>query len=179
VSGSVFGSIHSFFQSATWFVIETLAVLFVLLFWAATVYWVRKDAKRRIASLAFVRIATVLATVPPFLGPLVYMLFRPPEYLDDVRERELEIQAIERRLGVRECPVCRAEVDPEFLLCPICTTRLRTSCVTCLRPLESAWLICPYCETPVGPTNPTLDLRPPTKPARNPWPTRASSREAT
>ena len=29
----------------------------------------------------------------------VYMLFRPPEYLEDVRERELEIKAMEERLG--------------------------------------------------------------------------------
>ena len=32
-------------------------------------------------------------------APLIYMLFRPPEYLEDVRERELEIKAMEKRLG--------------------------------------------------------------------------------
>ena len=29
----------------------------------------------------------------------IYMLFRPPEYLEDVRERELEIKAMEERLA--------------------------------------------------------------------------------
>ena len=60
------------------------------------------------------------------------MLFRPPEYLEDVRERELEIKAMEKRLGGRDlhCPVCRAEVDEDFLVCPVCTTKLRQACVT-------------------------------------------------
>lgn len=169
MTSSIFGGIHSFFQSATWFVIQTLAVMFVVLFWAATIYWVRKDAKRRIGSTLLIRGATILATVPPFFGPLIYMLFRPPEYLDDVRERDLEIQAIERRLGVPKCPVCRAEVDPEFLVCPACTTRLRVSCAACQRPLESAWLVCPYCETPTRPLQPTLELRTP-PPAPKPPP---------
>jgi predicted amidophosphoribosyltransferase len=96
----------------------------------------------------------VLGLVPPFLGALVYMLFRPPEYLEDVRERELEIKAMEHRLSHRgelHCPVCRAEVDPAFLVCPVCTTRLRQSCRSCKQPLEALWQVCPYCETPVEP----------------------------
>ena len=79
------------------------------------------------------------------------MLFRPPEYLEDVRERELEIRAMEERLRGRDlrCPVCRAEVDPAFLICPVCTTKLKQACVSCKSPLEPLWQICPYCETPV------------------------------
>jgi double zinc ribbon protein len=160
---SVFGGIHSFFQSATWFAIQTLGLLFLILFWAATVYWVRKDAKRRITSRSLIRLVTLIGAVPPFLGPLVYMLFRPPEYLEDIRERELEIQAIKRGLGARECSVCHAEVDADFLVCPVCTTRLRQSCANCLRPLDSAWLVCPYCETLVETVAPV------------PWPTSTSS----
>ena len=70
-----------------------------LLFWLATVYWVNKDARRRIEDPFLVALATLIGAIPPFLGPLIYMLFRPPEYLEDVRERELEIRAIESRLG--------------------------------------------------------------------------------
>ena len=38
------------------------------------------------------------------------MFFRPPEYLQDARERELEIKAMEERLAQldQRCPVCRA-----------------------------------------------------------------------
>ena len=55
----------------------------------------------------------LLGVVVPFFGPFIYMLFRPPEYLEDVRERELEIKAMEDRLSKRDlhCPVCRSEVD--------------------------------------------------------------------
>src|SRR5438105_14973080 len=91
VTGSFFGGVHGFFHSTTWSVIETLGLLFVVLLWAATVYWVYKDAKRRVATPVLVWAATALGAVLPLLGPLVYMLFRPPEYLEDVRERELEI----------------------------------------------------------------------------------------
>ena len=79
------------------------------------------------------------------------MLFRPPEYLEDVRERELEIKAMEERLGgaTSHCPVCRAEVDASFLVCPVCTTKLKQACVDCKAPLEPLWQVCPYCETPV------------------------------
>jgi predicted amidophosphoribosyltransferase len=79
------------------------------------------------------------------------MFFRPPEYLEDVRERELEIKAMEKRLALRDlhCPVCRAEVDVSYLVCPVCTTKLKQACVNCKQPLEALWQICPYCETRV------------------------------
>lgn len=154
---SFFGSLHDFFHSATWDAIRTLGTLFVFVFWGATVYWVYKDARRRFAERKLVWVSAVIGAIPPFLGPLVYMLFRPPEYLEDVRERELEIRAIEKRLDERdeECTVCGSAVGQEFLVCPVCTTRLRQACETCQKPLEPAWQVCPYCETPVG-TEPVM-----------------------
>ena len=107
----------------------------------------------------------------PVLGVFIYMLFRPPEYLDDVRERELEIRAMEERLAKRDlhCPVCRSEVDIGYLVCPICTTKLKQACVTCKAPLEALWQVCPFCETPVEPSIvggfPTLESR---RPRRRP-----------
>ena len=151
MTGSVFGGVHGFFHSGTWDLIRLLAVVFVFVFWAATVFWVWKDARRRIEDATLVWAATLLGAIPPFLGPLVYMLFRPPEYLEDVRERELEIRAIESRLGAHDlhCNVCGCAVEADFLVCPVCTTKLRQACTECSRPLEAAWQICPYCETPV------------------------------
>jgi len=130
--------------------IETILVLFAAVFWLASSYWTFKDARRRIDDPWLVGVATLIGLVP-YIGPLVYMLFRPPEYLEDVRERELEIKAMEERLSHRDyrCPVCRAEVDSSFLVCPICTTKLRQACTTCRAPLEALWQVCPYCETPI------------------------------
>ena len=156
------GGLNDFFDSGTWQVIRNLSLFFVAVFWVATAYWVYKDARRRIEDPWLVVMATLLGIVPPFVGPLIYMLFRPPEYLEDVRERELEIKAMEERLARRDlhCPVCRAEVDPAFLVCPVCTTRLKQACSSCKAPLEALWQICRYCATPVEPTA-TLEQVPP------------------
>jgi RNA polymerase subunit RPABC4/transcription elongation factor Spt4 len=150
VIASTFSGLHDFFHSSTWYVIRNLAIFFVVVFWIATIYWVHKDGRRRIADPLIVWVVTAIGIVP-FVGPLIYMLFRPPEYLEDVRERELEIKAMEKRLGARDlrCPVCRAEIEEDFLICPVCTTKLRQACTTCHRPLEALWQVCPYCETPI------------------------------
>jgi hypothetical protein len=142
--------IFDFFSHSTWMVIRNLTLFFVGVFWLSVAFWVYKDARRRIEDPWLVAMATLLGLIPPFVGALIYMLFRPPEYLEDVRERELEIKAMEERLSRSDfhCPVCRAEVDPAFLICPVCTTRLRQACRNCKAPLEAVWQVCPYCETP-------------------------------
>ena len=91
--------LFDFFSHSTWTVIRNLALFFVGVFWLAVAFWVFKDARRRIEDPWLVGMATVLGLVPPFVGALIYMLFRPPEYLEDVRERELEIKAMEQRLA--------------------------------------------------------------------------------
>ena len=152
IVAGTFSGLHDFFNSGTWLVIRNLLLFIVVLFWLSTVYWVYKDARRRVEDPWLMWTAVVLGLVP-FIGPLIYMLFRPPEYLDDVRERELEIRAMEERLSRRDlhCPVCRAEVGPDYLVCPVCTTKLKQACVNCKAPLEALWQVCPYCETPVEP----------------------------
>ena len=156
--------------SSTVDVARNVGILLGVVFWLATVYWVYKDARRRIEDPWLVGMATVLGAVPPFLGPLIYMLFRPPEYLDEVRERELEMLAIEERLaehGLR-CPVCRGPVDASFLVCPVCTTRLKQACTECAAPLEPIWQVCPYCATPVPPGVVTgEDVLQPVRPQRS------------
>jgi hypothetical protein len=151
-------SASSFFSSGTWFVIRSLLALFGVVFWLATAWWVYKDARRRMEDPVLIGTAVLLGLVVPFLGPFIYMLFRPPEYLEDVRERELEIRAMEDRLARRDlhCPVCRSEVDASFLVCPVCTTKLKQACANCKAPLEALWQVCPYCETPVEPATVAL-----------------------
>ena len=45
---TVLASAQGFFHSSTWYVLRNLAIFFVIVFWVATVYWVYKDARRRI-----------------------------------------------------------------------------------------------------------------------------------
>ena len=92
------------------------------------------------------------ASLFPFVGTIVYMILRPPEYLEDVRERELEMQAAEARLYELDsglCPHCDYRIERDFVRCPSCLRKLKERCVSCSRPLDQAWTICPYCETEV------------------------------
>jgi hypothetical protein len=129
-----------------------LLILFLVVIWLALVYWTFADARRRIGDNMLVGCATV-ASLFPFVGTIVYMIVRPPEYLDDVRERELEMQAAEARLaelGYHLCPHCDFEVEKEFLRCPNCMRKLRDPCKNCGKPLDPNWKLCPYCESEVG-----------------------------
>ena len=146
----LFGSFSDFFGSPVWLVLRNVVLFFLVVFWLASAYWVYKDARRRIEDPILLGMAIALGLAVPFLGALLYMFFRPPEYIEDVRERELEMKAMEESLGHSErCPVCRAGVEPQFLACPVCTTKLKEACRRCKAPLEPLWQICPYCETPV------------------------------
>jgi hypothetical protein len=130
----------------------SLLLLFLVVIWLALIYWTFADARRRIDDPLLVGCATV-ASVFPFAGTVVYLIVRPPEYLEDVRERELEIAAAEARLATLEhihCQYCGFEVEKDFLRCPSCLRRLREPCTVCARPLDPRWKICPYCEAEVG-----------------------------
>jgi hypothetical protein len=134
-----------------------LVILFLVVIWLALVYWTYADARRRIADPLLIGCAT-LSSVFPYVGTIVYMIVRPPEYLDDVRERELEMQTAEARLaelGYHLCPHCDYEVEKDFLRCPNCMRKLKDPCHACGRPLDPTWKICPFCETEIGVPAPT------------------------
>src|SRR4051794_13331092 len=129
-----------------------LLLLFLVVIWLALVYWTWSDAHRRIADPMLVACATA-ASLFPFIGTIVYLIVRPPEYLDDVRERELEMAAAQARLANLEhqhCQYCGCEVEKSFLRCPSCLRRLKEPCTVCGKPLDPRWKICPYCEAEVG-----------------------------
>ena len=128
-----------------------LLFLFVAVLYISTIYWTFTDARRRIEDPILVYCATA-AAVFPFVGPVIYMILRPPEYLEDVHERELETQAAEARLHQLDqtlCPHCDYRIESDFVRCPSCLRKLKERCVNCSRPLDQAWTICPYCEADV------------------------------
>ena len=129
-----------------------LLLLFLVVIWLALIFWTFMDARRRIADPMLVGCATA-ASLFPFVGTIVYLIVRPPEFIEDVRERELEIQAAEARLAGLEhlhCQYCGFEVEKAFLRCPSCLRRLKEPCTVCGKPLDPRWKICPYCESEVG-----------------------------
>jgi hypothetical protein len=128
-----------------------LLLLFIVVLYFSLIYWTYSDAKRRIVDPVMVGCATA-ASFFPFVGTIVYMILRPPEYLEDVHERELEVQAAEARLNQLDaslCPHCDYRIERDFLRCPSCLRKLKEPCANCSRPLEPTWTICPYCEADV------------------------------
>jgi hypothetical protein len=138
---------HDFLHSTGVTVAGNLAIVLAVVFWLALAYWVHKDARRRIRDRFLRFLADLLGLVPPFIGPVVYLLFRPAETIADARSRHAELQALEQHLAhVRPaCPVCTSPIEPDYLACPVCTTVLREPCPACRAPLEPLWQICPYC----------------------------------
>src|SRR5215210_8182282 len=142
-----------------------LLLLFLVVIWLALVYWTWSDAHRRLADPMLVACATA-ASLFPFVGTIVSMIVRPPEFLDDVRLRELEMHAAESRLHTLDwqlCPYCDHDIRSDYLRCPNCQRRLKEPCRNCARPLEPTWTICPYCEYEVIPSASTAPPEPTTR----------------
>jgi double zinc ribbon protein len=150
--GSAFGSIHSAMHSSAASIAANVLILFAAVVWLGLGFRVHRDARRRIDDGWLVGLATVLGFGLPYVGPVVYVLFRPPETLADVHAREIEIRALRGRLmqAAPHCPVCLSEVEADYLVCPVCTTRLREQCPSCDAALDPLWQACPYCAASVS-----------------------------
>jgi Double zinc ribbon len=138
-----------------------LLILFLVVLYLSLIYWTYMDARRRILDPMLIGCATA-ASLFPFVGTIVYMILRPPEYLEDARERELEMHAAEARLQQLDqwlCPHCDYRIERDFVRCPNCLRKLKERCVSCSRPLDQAWTICPYCEADVPGLTPSRSRR--------------------
>lgn len=142
---------ESFFDSPWWNFATLMTKALMVALWLALVYWTYKDAKRRVADPLMIGIAVVTSFIFPYIGTLFYIILRPPEYMDDVIERELEIRAKELEVSEIEprCPSCNAVIRDDYLVCPQCRHRLKVACADCGKPLDAAWQLCPFCETDV------------------------------
>jgi Double zinc ribbon len=131
--------------------VVNLLILMLVVVWLALIVYTYLDAKRRISDPFLVGCAT-LASFIPYLGTAVYAIVRPPEFLEDAHERELEIKAAElrvRQLTEHSCPGCGFPIEKNFLRCPDCQRRLKHPCPSCRKPVDPGWALCPYCEEPL------------------------------
>ncbi len=129
--------------------VATLFVLMLVVLWLALIVYTYLDARRRISDPFLIACATV-ASFFPYIGTAVYAIVRPPEFLEDAHERELEIKAAElkvRQLREQSCPNCEYPVEKNYLRCPNCQRRLKDPCPTCAKPVDPRWGLCPYCES--------------------------------
>lgn len=129
--------------------VATLFLLMLVVLWLALIVYTYLDARRRISDPFLVGCATV-ASFFPFIGTAVYAIVRPPEFLEDAHERELEIKAAElrvRQLTEQSCPNCEYPIEKSYLRCPNCQRRLKDPCPTCSKPVDPKWELCPFCES--------------------------------
>jgi hypothetical protein len=172
-----------------------LLILSLVLVYFTLVAWTFFDARRRMSDAVLVASSVGASFVFPFIGTVVYSILRPPEFLEDAHEREVEIKAAElrvRQLTEQSCPKCEYPVEKSYLRCPNCRARLKDPCTSCGKPVDPRWALCPYCETPVqkraperraerreGP-RPAPEARPSreAQPVREPQPAREQRRAA-
>jgi hypothetical protein len=139
----------------------SVALLILAVFYLSLVFWTFADARRRIDDPLLVACATACSLFP-FLGTIVYLIVRPPEYLDDVRLRELEMTAAEARLASLDyqlCPHCDYEIQADYLRCPSCMRKLKERCYSCGKPIDPTWRMCPYCEAETNAPTPSTTRR--------------------
>src|SRR5215204_3296929 len=124
--------------------VATLFLLMLVVLWLALIVYTYLDARRRISDPFLVACATV-ASFFPYIGTAVYAIVRPPEFLEDAHERELEIKAAElrvRQLREQSCPSCEYPVERSYLRCPKCQQRLKNPCPSCRKPVDPGWALC-------------------------------------
>jgi DNA-directed RNA polymerase subunit RPC12/RpoP len=130
----------------------TLFILMIVVVWLALIVYTYLDARRRISDPFLVACATI-GSFFPYIGTAVYAIVRPPEFLEDAHERELEIRAAElrvRQLTEASCPRCEHPIEKSYLRCPECQHRLKDPCSSCGKPVDPRWALCPYCESPIA-----------------------------
>jgi len=140
------GILDPILQSGEFILLRNLCVLFFVVLHFALTFWSYRDAERRGAMGWFWAIAVFLF---PLAGWFVYLVVRPPEFIDDAHERDLEIRAKEIALqrDFESCPSCRQPVEKDFLICPSCMKKLRKPCIECDKALKLNWNVCPFCKT--------------------------------
>lgn len=139
-----FYDIINFFKLPIWRYLIYGIVFILIILWLAFVYWTYRDARLRNTNAIFWAAIVFLFN---FLGLFLYLILRPPEYIEDVVERDLEIKRMEMLISsnLHFCPTCKNEVKEDFLICPYCRKKLKKPCVQCGRPLKLDWKVCPYC----------------------------------
>lgn len=142
--------IMAFFTHPAWKYLLYGIIFVLIIVWLAFIYWTYRDARLRSETMTSAVFWAFVVLVLNFLGLILYLILRPPEYIDDIVERDLEIERMEMLLDSSQsfkCPACGSPVKDEFLICPYCRKKLKNSCISCGKPLDINWKVCPYCKS--------------------------------
>lgn len=126
-------------------ILVVLLVVFIVLY-VVSVFWSVRDAANRDCPWWL-----GLLSIVPVVGLVAYCLLRPPLLKLDREEQEIEI-ALKRRqlMHYGDCANCGYPVKEDYVMCPNCHQRLKNLCPTCHHALDPQWTVCPYCTTPIG-----------------------------
>ena len=126
-------------------VAAVLGALLIAL-WLSLVIWSFRDMRARSRDPFAQFLAALVVAALPGAGVLIYLILRPPETLTEAYERALEEEALLQEIEERPaCPGCSRTVDPNWILCPHCHTRLKKACPDCNALMELQWNLCPFC----------------------------------
>jgi RNA polymerase subunit RPABC4/transcription elongation factor Spt4 len=119
---------------------------FAVALWISLVIWTFRDMRARTRDAFAQLLASLMVLVLGPLGVVLYLILRPRDTLAEVYERSLEEEALLQDIEERHiCPGCKQPIEPDFVLCPVCHTRLRRPCIHCGRLIHPRWGVCPYC----------------------------------
>ena len=139
----------STFLSAFTLVMTGFAGAFLVALWMALIFWTYRDIRSRHHDRLVHVLATALVAVLFLPGILVYLILRPAHTLEEEYQQTLEEEALLQSIEDQAiCPGCERHIQPDWLVCPTCQTKLRKPCHACKRLMELPWNICPYCGAP-------------------------------
>ncbi len=119
---------------------------YLILLWAASVLWAYRDIRLRSEDVSVQVLAVGIVLLLPFAGIPLHLILRPPQTLAEKYERSLEEEYLRNDIEDKfVCPECQRPIEPDFILCPHCTTALRRRCEVCSRVVDLTWSTCPYC----------------------------------
>jgi RNA polymerase subunit RPABC4/transcription elongation factor Spt4 len=114
--------------------------------WISLIIWTFRDMRARSRDPFAQILAALVVALLPGVGLVVYLILRPSETLAEAYERALEEEALLQEIEERPaCPGCSRTVDPDWILCAHCHTRLRKACPDCNEMMDLHWTLCPHC----------------------------------
>ena len=75
-------------------------------------------------------------------------MLRPGDTLEEEYQKTLEEELLLRSIEDRQlCPDCSLAIKSEWIVCPFCESKLKSTCRKCGKSLDLNWKRCPFCGT--------------------------------
>lgn len=122
------------------------ALIYVAVLWFSMVIWVARDIVNRSNNIVFQASMILLNLTLPVFGLVLYMILRPSRTLLEKYYDEMEYDFLsEHALQEEHCNRCNEMLGQDFLFCPSCSEKVRSSCGSCKHVYLNKYIVCPYC----------------------------------